>query len=128
MTHYVEDDSDSPPQAQEFQQTPVSTFREPIVLEILMISEVTNPQVSRAAPTNVPEVFEVPASQPQVPLQVSVEGSSIVSPPLKSHDNLPQQSIEVTHHLPHSKALGLTQIDLPCPQLSCEFSFLTHLS
>ncbi|KAB2612199.1 hypothetical protein D8674_041704 [Pyrus ussuriensis x Pyrus communis] len=100
MTHYVEDDSDS-----EFHHTPVSTFREPIVPEIPVISEVTNLQASQEAPTNVPEVFEVPTSQPQV----SVEGSSTVFPPLASTNNLAQLSEEVTPPLPHSKALGLTQ-------------------
>ncbi|KAB2631169.1 hypothetical protein D8674_008688 [Pyrus ussuriensis x Pyrus communis] len=62
-----------------------------------------------ADPTDVPEASEVPASQPQIPLQVFVKGSSTISPHLVSHDSLPQHSGELTPPPPLSKALGLTQ-------------------
>ncbi|KAM2569048.1 hypothetical protein TB2_009204 [Malus domestica] len=79
MMHYVEDDSDL-----EFQYAPTSTFGEPIVLEIPVASEVTNPQAS-------------------------VEVSGIISHSPVGRDNLSQQTQEITPHPPLSKASGLSQ-------------------
>ncbi|KAM1916887.1 hypothetical protein ACFX13_036554 [Malus domestica] len=89
MMHYVEDDSDSPALIHEFQHVPTSTFREPIVPEIHVVSEVTNPQVSQALFTNAPEVPELYVSQPQVPPQASVEVLGTSSPTPVGGDNLP---------------------------------------
>ncbi|TQD88044.1 hypothetical protein C1H46_026407 [Malus baccata] len=99
MMHYVEDDSHSPSLAQKFHQTIASSFGDPTTPEILMVLEVTNPPIFCAAPTNVSEAFKV-----------SVEGSGTVSPPLVSHDSLPQQLEDVTPHPPSSKFPGTTQI------------------
>ncbi|TQE08891.1 hypothetical protein C1H46_005505 [Malus baccata] len=90
MMHFVKDDNNSPSPAYEFHQTPASTFGEPIVHEIPVVLEVTGPQASQATPTDAPEASEVPASQSQVPPQVSVEGSSIISSSLVSNNNLSQ--------------------------------------
>ncbi|KAM1974794.1 hypothetical protein ACFX15_039642 [Malus domestica] len=108
MMHYVNDDSSSPSPTQEFHQTIGSTFGYPIVLEIPVVSEVTNIPAFWAAPTDVFEASEVPASQPQVPLQVFVKGSGTVSSPLVSHDSPSQYLEEVTPPPPPFKVPGST--------------------
>ncbi|KAM2242485.1 hypothetical protein ACFX1S_009436 [Malus domestica] len=84
MMHYVEDDSDLPALVQEFRYAPTSTFGEPIVPEIPVASEVTNPQAS-------------------------VEVSGIISHSPVGRDNLSQQTQEITPPPPLSKASGLSQ-------------------
>ncbi|KAM1301619.1 hypothetical protein ACFX2H_012628 [Malus domestica] len=95
-----------------------------MIPEIPMVLEVTDPPTFRAALT---DVFEVPASQPQV----SVEGLGTASSPLVSHDSPLQQLEEVTPYPPPPKVPGSTQDsgessgkspprglckkDLPCP-------------
>lgn len=51
-----------PAMVQEFQHAPAFIFGELIVPEILVVSEVTNPQVSQALFTNTPEVPELRVS------------------------------------------------------------------
>ncbi|KAM0997501.1 hypothetical protein ACFX2I_007360 [Malus domestica] len=110
MMHYVEDDSDSPALVQEFQHALASTFGEPIVLEIPVVSEVTNPQVSHAPFTNASEVPKLYVSQPQVLPQASVEVLGTTSPTPVGGDNLPKKSQEITPPPPLSRALGLSQV------------------
>ncbi|KAM1264525.1 hypothetical protein ACFX2J_034316 [Malus domestica] len=107
IMHYVEDDSHLPSLAQKSHQTIASSFGDPTAPEIPMVLEVTNPPIFRAAPTDVSEAFKV-----------SVEVSGTVSPPLVSHDSLPQQLEEVTPHPPSSKFPGTTQVYLRCSLLT----------
>ncbi|KAM1382183.1 hypothetical protein FF1_034488 [Malus domestica] len=107
MMHYVEDDSHLPSLAQKFHQTIASSFGDPTTPEIPMVLEVTNSPIFRVAPTDVSKAFKV-----------SVEGLGTVSPPLVSHDSLPQQLEEVTPHPPSSKFPGTTQVYLRCPLLT----------
>ncbi|KAM2461896.1 hypothetical protein PS1_012817 [Malus domestica] len=97
--------------AQKIHQIIASTFGDPIVPEIPLVLEVTDPPTFWAALT---DVFEVPASQPQV----SIEGLGTASSPLVSHDSPPQQLEEVTPYPPPPKVPSSTQVYLRCPLLT----------
>ncbi|KAM0985404.1 hypothetical protein ACFX2C_012679 [Malus domestica] len=101
--------------AQKIHQIIASTFGDPIVPEIPLVLEVTDPPTFWAALT---DVFEVPASQPQVLSQVSIEGLGTASSPLVSHDSPPQQLEEVTPYPPPPKVPSSTQVYLRCPLLT----------
>ncbi|XP_048427311.1 uncharacterized protein PB18E9.04c-like [Pyrus x bretschneideri] len=93
MLHYVKDDSTSA------NQLPPTTFREPIVPEIPVVSEVTSSQASQATSWASPSASskatartEVPFPSIKVPSQASSKGSGNSHPPSASKVDPPQPS------------------------------------